>query len=212
MPFAFQQHAQSGDRPNRTSPFVGNRLQISSRTFRIIRAAVAPERIWDSTPVAHSHHMLACVRGNQRCTHDVARYHDPASPCGAKPHPHIRCRPALSAANLQNNVIEHRIGQQTLQPFAFSISHAHLSRWGGLTRFTPRTLLGAIPCVQRMPPYLALAAWLKRRRAREHAYDTPLPSAIPASCSLIIPIIWASVKSALSHFVCSLHKVEQTLH
>jgi hypothetical protein len=93
-------------------PFAGYRLHLFAN-FWIIRRLIAPDGLGIDTPLGIL--LRNTLPGSeQACTHDVARYHDPASPCVLQPAAHS-VSSVLSQQILQHNIVQHGICQQALQ-------------------------------------------------------------------------------------------------
>ena len=110
---------------------------ISSRTSGL-SGDLSCRTVLGSTPPLGTLLRNTLPGSEQACTHDVARYHDPALPCVPQPVAHS-VSSVLSQQILQHTIVEHGIGQQSFR-FKFS-SSSDFRRWVSDTF---------------MPPYLAL--------------------------------------------------------
>jgi len=149
MPFAFQQHANPGDRPNR--PPCWQSPSFLSRTSGY-RPAWSRPNVLGSTPLP-SHHMLACVRG-PACTTTLRDIIDsPPSPCVATPVAHSVSQlfPSKSFRTTLSSIV--------FRPADASASRSHLpailSRWVS-DNVHSRDIAAQYPAVQTM----AAITWL----------------------------------------------------
>jgi hypothetical protein len=123
-------------------------------------------------------------RHRQACTPGVARYHDPAPPCVLQPVAHS-VSSVLSQQILQNDIVEHRVSQQTLQLGVLILQR--------LKAMGVRNVHATIFCFEL----------LKRRRAQAMS-ATHLCRRHPSFLFFDHPDYLGFGKTALSHFVSSL--------
>jgi hypothetical protein len=119
----------------------------------------------------------------QACTLGVVRYHDPALPCVLQPVARSASS-VLSQQILQNNIVQHGVCQKALQ---LSVLILHRFKAVGVRNVHSRDIAPRYPAVQCMPPYLALN--LQNDAGLRPCLRHTSAVGIPASCSLIIPII-----------------------